>query len=249
MIDQHVASGRRRHRGRHPGAAQGGDRVRGDRDRRGRPQDHGVPGEAGRPAGRPAQPDEAYASMGNYVFSTDVLVDALHKDAADDESRHDMGGDIIPMLVREGAAEVYDFLDNEVPGDGPRTPGTGATWGRSTPISTRTWTCARSSRCSTCTTTGGRSSPSVPSQPPAKFVHDERRPGRPRDQQHRQQRGDRLRRPRPRRGALARASASTAGPGSSGPCCCTTPGSAGMPWSRTRSWTRTCVVPEGSRSA
>ena len=52
------------------------------------------------------------------------------------------------------------------------TPGTGATSGRSTPTSTRTWTCARCTRCSTCTTTGGRSSPHVPSQPPAKFVHD-----------------------------------------------------------------------------
>ena len=37
--------------------------------------------------------------MGNYLFTTDVLVDALRKDAADAESRHDMGGDIVPMMV------------------------------------------------------------------------------------------------------------------------------------------------------
>ena len=54
--------------------------------------------------------------MGNYVFSTDVLVDALEKDAADPDSRHDMGGDIIPMLVEQQQAAVYDFNDNVVPG-------------------------------------------------------------------------------------------------------------------------------------
>ena len=39
--------------------------------------------------------------MGNYVFTSDALVDALRKDAVNDDSRHDMGGDIIPMLVSE----------------------------------------------------------------------------------------------------------------------------------------------------
>ena len=68
------------------------------------------------PPARPGHPDEALASMGNYVFSTDVLVDALRKDAADLESRHDMGGSIIPMMVRDGCAQVYDFATNKVPG-------------------------------------------------------------------------------------------------------------------------------------
>ena len=49
----------------------------------------------------PGSPDETFASMGNYVFSTDVLVDALRKDAANPTSRHDMGGDIMPLLVNE----------------------------------------------------------------------------------------------------------------------------------------------------
>ena len=61
-------------------------------------------------------PNEIYASMGNYMFTTEALVDALRRDAADETSRHDMGGDIIPMLVREGTAYVYDFRDNDVPG-------------------------------------------------------------------------------------------------------------------------------------
>ncbi len=63
----------------------------------------------------PGRPDEAFASMGCYAFDRDVLVEALLKDAADDASRHSMGGDIIPMLVRDGAAHVYDFGQNKVP--------------------------------------------------------------------------------------------------------------------------------------
>jgi glucose-1-phosphate adenylyltransferase len=58
--------------------------------------------------------------MGNYVFSADVLVDALEKDAFNPNSRHDMGGDIIPMLVESGQACVYDFKRNEVPGSTAR---------------------------------------------------------------------------------------------------------------------------------
>jgi glucose-1-phosphate adenylyltransferase len=68
------------------------------------------------PPGRAGRPDEALVSMGVYVFDPDVLIEALHKDAADDDSGHSMGGDIIPRLAREGAAHAYDFQQNEVPG-------------------------------------------------------------------------------------------------------------------------------------
>jgi len=61
-------------------------------------------------------PDEIYASMGNYVFTTSALCDALTADANDDTSRHDMGGNIIPMFVERGEANVYDFSTNTVPG-------------------------------------------------------------------------------------------------------------------------------------
>jgi len=64
----------------------------------------------------PDSPEESYASMGIYVFSTKVLVDALRRDAEDEESRHDIGGNIIPMLVADGAAQAYDFMTNVVPG-------------------------------------------------------------------------------------------------------------------------------------
>ena len=95
--------------------------------------------------------------MGNYLFCTDVLIEALRKDATDAGSRHDMGGDIMPMLVDQGCAQVYDFMTNKVPGASERDAGTGVTSARSTPTSTHTWTCAPSTRSSTCTTTGGRS--------------------------------------------------------------------------------------------
>src|SRR5919202_979412 len=51
-------------------------------------------------------PDQVYASMGNYVFDADVLTDAVCSDADIEDSKHDMGGDIIPMLVGSGQAEV-----------------------------------------------------------------------------------------------------------------------------------------------
>ena len=73
--------------------------------------------------GLPDAPDEIYASMGNYVFTADALVDAVTRDAADEASRHDMGGDIIPALVERGEAAVYDFRDNEMPGSTERDHG------------------------------------------------------------------------------------------------------------------------------
>jgi len=75
------------------------------------------------PPPMPGNPDMSYSSMGNYVFDTDVLVDALRKDADDDSSRHDMGGNIITSLVRDGAAQAYDFSLNKVPGSVPEDAG------------------------------------------------------------------------------------------------------------------------------
>ena len=57
-----------------------------------------------------------YASMGNYIFSAEALVDALREDAQDANSRHDMGGDIVPRFVDTNDAHYYDFWQNEVPG-------------------------------------------------------------------------------------------------------------------------------------
>jgi glucose-1-phosphate adenylyltransferase len=68
------------------------------------------------PPGLPDDPEASYASMGNYIFSTDALIDALQSDADDADSRHDMGGNIIPSFVSQGEAQVYDFTQNQVPG-------------------------------------------------------------------------------------------------------------------------------------
>jgi glucose-1-phosphate adenylyltransferase len=61
--------------------------------------------------------------MGNYIFATDVLLQALHEDANDAASRHDMGGNLIPALVSAGEAHLYDFADNRVPGSTSRDQG------------------------------------------------------------------------------------------------------------------------------
>ena len=61
-------------------------------------------------------PGEVLASMGNYVFDAEVLIDAVQRDGARADSNHDMGGDIVPDFVARGEAGVYDLNRNEVPG-------------------------------------------------------------------------------------------------------------------------------------
>jgi glucose-1-phosphate adenylyltransferase len=74
-------------------------------------------------AGLPDAPDQVYASMGNYVFTADALIEAVKADAEDESSVHDMGGSIVPALVEKGQAQVYDFSRNEVPGATARDHG------------------------------------------------------------------------------------------------------------------------------
>jgi glucose-1-phosphate adenylyltransferase len=71
----------------------------------------------------PDAPDQVFASMGNYVFRTEALIDAVTADATDESSNHDIGGNLIPMLVGRGDARVYDFAANEVPGATDRDRG------------------------------------------------------------------------------------------------------------------------------
>ena len=74
------------------------------------------------PRGLPDAPHEVYASMGNYVFGTEALMDAVRSDAEDDTA-HDMGGNIVPTFVARGTAHAYDFSDNHVPGSTDRDRG------------------------------------------------------------------------------------------------------------------------------
>lgn len=72
------------------------------------------------PVGLPDSPDEVLASMGNYVFNADALIDAVIRDGDRPDSNHDMGGDIIPDFVSRNEAAVYDFNNNDVPGSTDR---------------------------------------------------------------------------------------------------------------------------------
>jgi glucose-1-phosphate adenylyltransferase len=124
------------------------------------------------PPARPGHEDEAFASMGNYVFSTEALVQALRQDAVDSGSRHDIGGDIIPRLVRQQGAEVYDFLENKVPGAEPRDAGYWRDVG-----TLDSYFDAHMDLCAlhpifNLYNDAWPILTHVPSQPPAKFVHD-----------------------------------------------------------------------------
>ena len=61
------------------------------------------------PPAIPGQPDQALASMGIYVFETRFLMDALRLDAADPNSSHDFGRDMIPAIVKSGKAVAHRF--------------------------------------------------------------------------------------------------------------------------------------------
>ncbi len=64
------------------------------------------------PPSIPGDPDNALASMGIYVFNWDFLRDLLMKDAEDDNSSHDFGNDLIPLIVKNGKAIAHKFSDS-----------------------------------------------------------------------------------------------------------------------------------------
>ncbi|RLB62278.1 MAG: glucose-1-phosphate adenylyltransferase [Deltaproteobacteria bacterium] len=74
------------------------------------------------PPPMPGRPDMALASMGNYIFATPMLADRLTEDAARDDSLHDFGRDILPMMVARGdGVYAYDFETNQIPGEASRS--------------------------------------------------------------------------------------------------------------------------------
>jgi len=70
----------------------------------------------------PGDPERVYASMGNYIFSTRALLRELERDAADEESTHDFGRDILPSMVGRCALYAYNFETNRIPGEPPGKP-------------------------------------------------------------------------------------------------------------------------------
>ncbi len=69
------------------------------------------------PAPMPSDPNRAYCSMGNYIFNTDVLIEALSD--AQRKKEHDFGGYVIPSLVGKKRLYAYDFATNRIPGIKP----------------------------------------------------------------------------------------------------------------------------------
>ena len=65
----------------------------------------------GNPAPSRFDPAMVSASMGIYVFNTDVLLEALHEDAQIPESNHDFGRDVIPRALGKRRIVAYDFRD------------------------------------------------------------------------------------------------------------------------------------------
>jgi glucose-1-phosphate adenylyltransferase len=85
--------------------------------------DHGaVVGFHEKSADAPTMPGDAtrvYASMGNYIFSTDTLLRELYADGEREDSSHDFGRDILPGLIGRAEMFAYDFQTNRIPGDPP----------------------------------------------------------------------------------------------------------------------------------
>jgi glucose-1-phosphate adenylyltransferase len=75
------------------------------------------------PPAIPGEPDFALVSMGNYIFKRNLMEEALQLDSRDENSKHDIGANIIPALTKSGVAFAYDFARNKVPGETPRDKG------------------------------------------------------------------------------------------------------------------------------
>ena len=74
------------------------------------------------PPPMPGDPTRCLASMGNYVFTTQTLIDIVTP-AGEDDAYTDLGAHIIPALTASGDAHVYDFSTNVVPGQHDREKG------------------------------------------------------------------------------------------------------------------------------
>jgi len=70
-----------------------------------------------KPANPPAMPNDptrAYGSMGNYLFNTDVLLEALQE--AKQRGETDFGTHILPRMIHTHQVFAYNFADNRIPG-------------------------------------------------------------------------------------------------------------------------------------
>ncbi len=70
-----------------------------------------------KPAAMPGDTGRAYVSMGNYIFTRDVLLESLARSQR--KKQHDFGAHVIPDLVGGGGVCAYDFASNVIPGTMP----------------------------------------------------------------------------------------------------------------------------------
>ena len=116
----------------------------------------------------PYNPQKVSASMGIYLFNTDVLIPVLLKDAEDPNSSHDFGKDILPRMVDDYRVYSFDFVDeNKKEALYWRDVGTLEAFYEANMES------FRFRRYSTYTTRTGQSAPTSGNIPPAKFVFAE----------------------------------------------------------------------------
>ncbi len=69
------------------------------------------------PPQMPGAPGRSLASMGNYLFSPEVLREALIEDSIREDSNHDFGRDLIPSLIDRVPVYAYNFMTNRIRGD------------------------------------------------------------------------------------------------------------------------------------
>jgi glucose-1-phosphate adenylyltransferase len=71
----------------------------------------------------PGDPTRCLASMGNYLFTTEALVQEIVRDAGDPASAHDFGKSVVSSMYQRKRVFVYDFAQNVVPGQGEKERG------------------------------------------------------------------------------------------------------------------------------
>lgn len=67
----------------------------------------------------PGDSSRVYASMGNYVFSTEMLLKMIEDDQENSASSHDFGKDILPKAIGQAKMFAYNFNTNQIPGEEP----------------------------------------------------------------------------------------------------------------------------------
>ena len=118
------------------------------------------------PPTMPGDDERCLASMGNYVFDTQTLIDVV---TPRDEHVHRPRRPRDPGAHQGGRRPRLRLLDaTSCPGRTSASAATGATSGRSTPTTPPTWTSSRRSRCSTSTTTAWPVYTYRGAEPPAK---------------------------------------------------------------------------------